>query len=201
MRLFIAGSIFSMFFIAALVDPILAILAPDAYGMVRHYFPIFAVGMVLSTCTTNIQLGHQIAKTTHWISISSLVTISINFCLLLLLTKNQGVFGAGFAWVVSFAVSFFLMYYSAQKKYYIQYDLKAFTTLGLGCVLLLFLGFMSYKQFIPDWLFSIFAVLMSVALPWSVIKNFEINALRLLLRKNLIFQYEQKHKTADNRKP
>lgn len=183
MRLFIAGSIFSMFFIAALLDTILSILAPDAYGVVRHYFPMFAVGMVLSTCATNIQLGHQIAKTTHWISISSLTTITINFSILILLTKSHGIFGAGFAWVVSFTASCLLMFYSAQKKYHIPYDLKAFATLGLGCVLMLVLGFMSYRQFIPDWLFSIFAVLMSVALPWFVIKDSELHALKLFLRQ------------------
>lgn len=187
MRLFIAGSIFSMFFIAALLDPILSILAPDAYSVVRYYFPMFAVGMVVSTCATNIQLGHQIAKTTHWISFSSLITIAINFSILLLLTKSHGIFGAGFAWVVSFTASFFLMYYSAQKKYHIPYDSKAFATLGLGCVLLLFLGFMSYRQFISDWLFSICAALMGVALPWFVIKDSELQALNLFLRQKFNF--------------
>ena len=187
MRLFVAGSVFSMFFITALLDPILSILAPDAYQIVKYYFPMFAVGMVLSTCTTNIQLGHQIAKTTHWISFGALTTIAINFTLLTLFTKDYGIFGTGLAWVISFSARCCLMYYSAQKKYPISYDLKAFATLGFGCGVLLILGFVSYRQLIPNWFFAACAFMMSVTLPWFVIKDSELPALKTLLKQKFNF--------------
>jgi len=182
-RLFIAGSIFSMFCIAAFLDPLLTLLAPSAYGVVKYYFPLFAVGMVLSTCASNIQLGHQIAKTTHWISISAFITIAINVAVLINFTKNHGIFAAGFAWFVSFTASYLIMYYTAQKYYKIPYDNKAFFYLGLGCGLLLMLGFFSYRQLIPNWIFTVCAAMIGVVLPWLVIKDSERQAIKEFFRQ------------------
>ena len=182
-RLFIAGSIFSMFVIAAFLDPILSILAPGSYGAVKYYFPLFAVGMVVSTCATNIQLRHQIAKTTHWISINSFITIAINVGILYFFTKSNGIFAAGFAWVISFVTGYLVMYFTAQMKHRIPYDKKAFSLLAAGCILLLGLGFASYRGVIPGWLFSLLTLAGGVVIPWLVIRESELEALLAHLRQ------------------
>jgi O-antigen/teichoic acid export membrane protein len=178
-RLFVAGSILSMFFITALLDPILSILAPSAYSVVKYYFPMFAVGMVLGTCATNMQLGHQIARTTHWISIAAFISIAINVTILALFTKSHGIFAAGSAWVVSFTASYLIMYFTAQRNHYIPYDTRAFFFLGLACGLLLMMGSMSYRQLIPNWFFTSCAAVIGVVLSWFVIKDSERDAIEL----------------------
>lgn len=154
MRLFIAGCILSMFCLTAFLDPILAVLAPSTYSMVKYYFPLFAVGMVLSACANNLQLGNQIAKTTHWISISAFISIAMNVIMLIAFTKSYGIFAAGFAWVVSFTAKDLIMYYTSQNNYHIPYDNKSFLILGLGCALLLLLGYANYSQLLTGWLFT-----------------------------------------------
>lgn len=186
MRLFIAGSIFSMFCLSTFLDPILTILVPGSYSMVKYYFPLFVVGIVLSGCASNLQLGHQIAKTTYWISISALISIAINVVILVALTKSYGIFAAGFAWVVSYAVKDFIMYYTAQLKYHISYDKKSFILLGLGCGLLLMLGFVSYRQLIPNWFFTSCAASIGVVLPWFVLRDSEWQAMKDLFRQRVM---------------
>ena len=186
MRLFIAGNIFSMFCLTAFLDPILSILAPSAYGVVKYYFPLFAVGTVLSGCANSLQLGNQIAKTTQWISVSAFIAIVINVALLIAFTKSYGIFTAGFAWVISFAVKDLIMYYTAQKNYHIPYDNNSFILLGLGCGVLLMLGFVSYRQLIPNWLFTSCVASIGVILPWYVIQDSERQALKDIIRQRLM---------------
>ena len=181
-RFFIAGSIFCMFCVTAFLDPILAILAPSAYSVVKYYFPLFAVGWVLSTCASNLQLGHQIAKTTHWISINAFVTTSINVAILSIFITRYGLFAVGFAWVISFTASFLLTYYTAQKKYHIPYDNKAFFFLCLGCGLLLMMGFVDYGMNMSNWLFTSIAAMIGIVLPWFVVKESERNVMKVFFR-------------------
>jgi O-antigen/teichoic acid export membrane protein len=173
MRLFIAGSIFSMFCLTAFLDPILSVLAPSTYSVVKYYFPLFAVGMVLSACANNLQLGNQIAKTTHWISISAFISIAINVIILIALTKSYGIFAAGFAWVMSFTAKDLIMYYSAQKNYHIPYDNNSFIFLGSGCAMLLLLGYADYRQLITGWLFTSCVASLGLIIPWFVFPAFE----------------------------
>jgi O-antigen/teichoic acid export membrane protein len=185
-RLLIAGSLFSMFFVTALLDPVLPILAPASYSSVQYYFPMFAVGMVLSTCSNNIQLGHQIAKTTLWISVNAMIAVGINIGLLAVLLKPYGIFGAGVAWLVSFSVGFLVMYYSAQRKHRIPYDTRAFAILAAGCVLLLVTGFVAYEQVAPRWVNSSLALVLGILLPWLVVRNTELEALKAVVKREYI---------------
>jgi len=186
MRLYIAGGLFSIFFLTTFIGPILTVLTPDSYNVVKYYFPLFAVGALLSGCANNLQLGNQIAKTTHWISISSIVCIAINVIMLIAFTKSYGIVAAGLAWVVSFTVKDVIMYITAQRNYYIPYDKKSFLLLGLGCGLLLLLGFGSYSQHIPGWLFTSCVASTGIILPWFVIAPFERQAIIQFVRQRLI---------------
>lgn len=186
MRIFIAGSIFSMFCLTAFLDPVLAVFTPSAYSVAKYYFPLFAVGTVLSGCANNLQLGHQIAKTTHWISISAFISIAINIGILIAFTKSYGIFAAGFGWVVSFAAKDLIMYYTAQNNYCIPYDRKSFYYLGLGCGMLLLFGFVNYQQLIPNWLFTSCVASIGVVIPWIVIGPVERQLIKNLFRQRLV---------------
>jgi O-antigen/teichoic acid export membrane protein len=169
MRLFVAGNLLIMFVITAFLDPILSILAPESYDPVKYYFPLFAVGMVLSTLAKNVQLGHQIAKSTHWISIIAFISSLVNLVILILFSGRYGILAAGVGWLSSFGVMLLLSYSTAQRNYYIPYDLKAFALFAVGCIALLLIGVAGYRQAIPGWLFSFVALLCGAILSWSVI--------------------------------
>jgi len=186
MRIYIAGCIFSIFWIAAFLGPILTVLAPSSYSVAKYYFPLFAVGYVLSGCASNLQLGNEIAKTTHWISISSLVTVAINLLVLIFLTKSLGIVAAGLAWIVSFTVKDLIMYYTAQNNYHIPYDKKAFLLLGLGCGLFLLLGYANYCQHLTGWLFTGCLASMGIIIPWSVIEADERKSMKQIFRERFV---------------
>lgn len=186
MRLYIAGGIFTIFWITAFLDPILNLLAPSSYSVAKYYFPLFAVGSLLSGCANNLQLGNQIAKTTHWISISSLVSIAFNIAVLIVFTKSLGIIAAGLAWVISFAVKDLIMYYTAQRSYHISYDKRSFLLLGLGCGLLLLLGSANYYQRLAGWLFTSCVASIGVIIPWLVTEAFERKTMKDFLRQRLV---------------
>jgi O-antigen/teichoic acid export membrane protein len=177
MRLFIAGGILVIFGLTMFLGPILTVLTPTSYGVIKYYFPLFAVGTLLSGCADNLQLGHQIAKTTYWISISAIISFVINLVILIVCTKSYGIFAAGFAWIVSFSVKDIILYFTAQKSYYIAYDKKSFVLLGLGCGLLLLLGFGNYSQHITGWIFTGCIASIGVVLSWFVMAPFERKAI------------------------
>lgn len=186
MRLFVAGNLFLMFVITAFLDPILTILAPDSYDPVRYYFPLFAVGMVLSTLAKNIQLGHQIARSTQWISISAVVAGLVNVGILVAFVDDYAIFAAGAAWVGAFAAMLGVSYWSAQKRYYIPYDRRAFALLGLASVLLLLLGLGSYRQVLSDWAYSSLTLLAGLVLSWLAIDTSERQAIRSFVGSRLL---------------
>ena len=183
MRLFIAGGLFSVFFLSILIGPILTAFTPESYSAVKYYFPLFAVGALLSGCANNLRLGNLIAKKTYWISISSIVCIAINLIMLIAFTKSYGIVAAGLAWIVSFAVKDVIMYVTAQKNYYIPYDKKSFVLLGLGCGLLVLLGMCSHSRHIPDWLFTSSVASIGTIFPWFVMAPFERKAIINFLRQ------------------
>lgn len=186
MRLYIAGGILTIFWITAFLDPILTVLAPSSYSVAKYYFPLFAVGSLLSGCANNLQLGNQIAKTTHWISISSLVSIAFNIAVLIVFTKSLGIIAAGLAWVISFTVKDLIMYHSAQRSYHIPYDKKSFLFLLFGCGLLLLVGFVKYSQYIPNFLFTSCVASMGIILPWLVMRPFERETIKEFFRQRLV---------------
>ena len=178
MRLFIAGGIFSIFCLSALIEPILTYLTPNSYGVIKYYFPMFAVIALLRACTTNLQLGNQIAKTTHWVSISAFIAFTINLIILIFLTKSYGIFACGLAWIVSFTAQDVLLYATAQKNHHIPYDNKAFLFLVFGCVFLLMLGYLNYSQHIASWIFTSCVAFIGIILPWFVMAPFERQAMK-----------------------
>lgn len=182
MRLFMAGGIFCAFLLAAFLEPILAVLTPSPYSIVKYYFPLFAVGSLLGGTATNLQLGNQIARTTHWISISAISSVAINVIILIVFTKRYGIVAAGLALIVSSALKNVIMYISAQRNYYISYDKKAFLLFGLGCGMLLLLGLGSYVQYIRGWVFTSCAASIGIVLPWFIVAPSERQALKKFVR-------------------
>ena len=191
MNLFIAGSVFSMFCVSVFLDPILYIFVPSTYNAVQYYFPLFVVGIALSGIANNLQLGHQIAKTTYWISIAAFISFAINLVILIALTDIYRIFAVGVAWVVSYAAKDIFVYYTAQKEYHIPYDKKSFIFLLLGCGLLLVLGFVSYRQLIPSWLFISCLALSGITLPWLIIKDTEWPIIKELFRQRGLYMFRK----------
>ena len=182
MRLYIAGGLVCVFFLSVLIGPVMPILAPDSYNAVAYYFPLFAVGALLSGCANNLQLGNQIAKTTYWISISSVVSIAVNLFILIVFTKSHGISAAGLAWVVSFSVKSLIMYFTAQKSHHIPYDKKSFLLLGIGCGLLVMLALCRQDGHFPEWFFIASISVLGIIIPWFVMSPSERRAVFNFLR-------------------
>ena len=136
----------------------------------------------MSGCAKNLQLGNQIAKTTYWISISSVVSIAINLVILIVFTKSHGITAAGLAWVVSFSAKSIVMYFSAQRNHYIHYDKKSFLLLGFGCGLLIVLALCRQGGQIQDWFFIACVSVMGIIIPWFVMSPLERSAVINFLR-------------------
>jgi len=186
MRLFIAGGIFSTFFLSAFIKPVLMIFTPGSYAAVGYYFPLFAIATLVAGCGSNLQLGNQIAKTTYWISISAFIAIVINVAMLIAFTKTYGIFAAGLAWIVSFIVQDVILYVTAQRSHHIRYDKRAFLLLALGCGFLLLLAFGNYSYHISGWLFTSCVALVGIVLPVFVMVPFERKAIMEFARRRLV---------------
>ncbi|MDD3986004.1 MAG: lipopolysaccharide biosynthesis protein [Methanobacterium sp.] len=185
MRLFIAGGIFSVFCFSAFIGPLLKVFTPSAYSVVQYYFPLFAIGSMLSGCANNLEIGNQIAKRTYLISISSFICVSINFIMLMIFTKRFGIIAAGIAWIISFFAKNVVMYITSQRSHYIAYDKRAFLLFIVGSGILFFLVFCSYNNYITPWLFTSCVALISVILPWFVMVPLERQKTSDILRLKL----------------
>lgn len=186
MRLFISGGLFSIFCLALVLHAVLPVLAPVEYAPVEYYFPLFAVGALIAECESNLQLGNQIAKRTHWISISSVVYVAVNAAILMLFTQSLGVVAAGLGLAVSALAKGAVTYASGQKNWRIPYDIRSFVLLGVGCCLLLLFGLGLQVQFVSAWAIRLCMALAGVAVPWFMLAPVERASIKVLASKRLV---------------
>ncbi len=169
MRLFMAGVLFSALFLAAFLHLILTVLAPGSYSVVELYFPLFAVGTLIGECESNLQLGNQIAKRTHWITISSTLSMTINLAILVTLTSRLGIVAAGLGLAASSLAKSVVTYVSAQRNWWIPYDVRAMVLFGVGCACFLALGACLAVPVIPRWTVRMGMVLLGVGVPLAIL--------------------------------
>ena len=186
MRLFSAGLLLSIFCLAAFLHPLLAVLTPGSYGAVEYYFPLFAVGTLIGECESNLQLGNQIARTTHWIAISSLVSVVINIGILMVFTQSLGIVAVGLGLALSSLGKGLVTYVSAQRSCRIPYDTRSLVLMGVGCAGLLFLGFGMQRRLILGWVFSGCAALLGIAVPWFMLAPVERQQITRLVKARLL---------------
>jgi O-antigen/teichoic acid export membrane protein len=146
MRLYVAAGTLAVFWLTAGLDPLLRLLAPDSYGGVAQLFPVFAVAMLVSGFANNLQLGHQIAKRTAWISISAFLAFVVNLGVMVWLTPVFGLAAAGWAMLAGFVVKVCLVYFTAQARHFIPYDRRAFLLFGAGTAGLIWAGSLSSDE-------------------------------------------------------
>jgi O-antigen/teichoic acid export membrane protein len=186
MRLFISIGMLTIFSLSIIVMLFLNVFVPLSYSVVRYYFPFFAVGSLLSACANNLQLGNQIAKTTHNITLSAAICVAVNIIILVVFTESYGIITVGFGWIFSFTVKNVVAYITAQKNYYIPYDKKSFILFGFGCILLIILGFAIHTQYIPNWLFISCAAFIGTTFSWFIIAPFERQQIMRFLKTSVI---------------
>jgi O-antigen/teichoic acid export membrane protein len=169
MRLFMAGSLGSTLCLAAFLHLILAVLMPGGYAVVELYFPLFAVATLIAECESNLQLGNQIAKKTHWISLGALLYLVVNLAILAWLTARFGVIAAGLGLTVASLAKAMTTYVSGQFFHRIPYDLRAMTWFGVGCLALLLAGAGLARPEIPNWIPRNSMLVLGLTLPWLVL--------------------------------
>lgn len=185
LRLFSAGGLGAILFLAAALHPLMGIIAPESYNSVTGYFPVFAVAVLLTECDSNLQLGNQIARTTHWVSISSLVYLVVNITVLVLLTNRLGIFAAGLGLAVAAVAKGTVTYFSAQHHHRIRYDGRAAAWMAAGCIGLLALGTVLHVHLIGEWTFSLGAALLGATVPWLMLAPIERHRVVGVIRSRL----------------
>ena len=152
MRLYVAVGTMAVFWLTAGLGTLLGVLAPDSYGGVAELFPVFAVATMVSGFSNSLQLGHQIAKRTAWISISAFVAFAVNLAVMIWLTPLLGLAAAGWAMLACFVVKGVVVYFTAQARHFIPYDVRAFLLFGVGAACLIYMGLISSNEIgYPMW--------------------------------------------------
>jgi O-antigen/teichoic acid export membrane protein len=173
MRVFTAGLMLSILCMAAVLQPLLAFLAPASYAPVAYYFPLFAVATVIAECGSSLMLGNEIAKTTHWISISSVLSVVVNVAILAKFTGQWGIFAAGIGLGMSALVKTVIIYVTAQRSCRIDYDTRSLGLMTAGCVALLTLGFGIPAGALSPWVFAAVSATLGVAIAWYMLSAVE----------------------------
>jgi O-antigen/teichoic acid export membrane protein len=178
LRVFMAGGVFSIFALTAVCKPILTILAPDSYGSAQDFVPIFLVAAVIGELDINLQLGNQISRKTHWISIASAFAFAINLAVLMSMTSRLGIYAAGIGMLAAFIFKALTTYFSAQHHYKIHYNKRSIVTFIASCAVLLILSVCKSHHWIADMEYFSLIGLLAVVLPWLTLASED----RLLIR-------------------
>jgi len=168
MRVFMAGSFGSTVCLAGALGPILLILAPG-YAAVDLLFPLFAVGTLIGECESNFQLGNQIAKRTHWISIAAAVYLVVNVLVLLAFTASHAVGAAAAALCLASLGRVVVTYLSGQASWRIPYDERAIGLFAAGCVAFLLIGVAHANLGAPGWVSRSLMFLLGLGVPWLIL--------------------------------
>jgi O-antigen/teichoic acid export membrane protein len=169
LRVFMAGGLFSVAALIVMSRPILAILAPGAYGVAEYYVPVFLVASIIGELDVNLQLGNQIAKKTYWISAGSAVAFAINVVFLMVFTKRFGIFAAGVGLLLAFAAKALLTYVTGQRNYKIRYDRPSLVIFLAGCMALLALTAGRAADVLNDAAFFAGVGAIGLLLPWIIV--------------------------------
>lgn len=143
LRVFLAAAAFSAFGLCAFGPAALAVLAPASYAGANAYVPLFAVATIVAELEANLQLGNQIARKPHWISLGAAAGFAANAIVLATLTPRAGVWAVGLGLLASSLVRTLVTYVSGERNCHIPYDKRAFRLFAAGCLCLLGLGQLS----------------------------------------------------------
>lgn len=93
--------------------------------------PIIALGLFFSMMKNNVNIGLIIEKKTKILGALVVVTALVNLGLNILMIPLWGIIGAAIATLLSQVLYFALVYYFAQKTFWIPYELKKISTILL----------------------------------------------------------------------
>ena len=109
-----------------------------AYSESYKLVPVLTMAIFFSMLKDTSLTGLQIAKKTKVISIVIFSVTALNLLLNVLLIPVFGVYGAAFSTFIAQVIFFIIIYYIAQRKYYIPYELRKVLLIFLtGSVLVL----------------------------------------------------------------
>ncbi|MFZ2491230.1 MAG: lipopolysaccharide biosynthesis protein [Thermoanaerobaculia bacterium] len=178
LRVFTAAGLFSVFMLALLSRPALAILAPPSYGAAADYVPYFLVAMIIGELDVNLQLGNQISKKTHWMSIAATLGLVVNLAVLISWTSRLGIYAAGAGLLASVIMKVSVTYLSAQRNYKIHYDRKSLIVFAFGCVSLLLLAVARSTAALGEAVVVGMVLVLGLALPWIALGRRERDLFR-----------------------
>lgn len=179
LRLFMAAGILSIFGLTFFAKPLLALLAPDSYRGAAMYVPYFLVGSIIGELEVNLQLGNQISKKTHWMSIGSIIAFMLNLAILTILTVRCGIYAAAMGLLFSFILKVSITYLSAQRNYRIPYDKRAFYLFCTSCFALLALSAGRSMDIIHELAFLGGTAIVGVILPWMTLTRTERDYIKM----------------------
>jgi len=165
LRVFLAGSLFSVAALILLTRPILAILAPDSYAVAEYYVPFFLVAGIIGELDVNLQLANQIAKKTYWISVASVLAFAINVLILMTMTARFRIYAAGAGLLFGFLAKAIITYVTGQRNYKIAYDKVSLFLFFVGCASFLTLAIARSAALINDAVFYIAVAIVGLVLP------------------------------------
>lgn len=182
MRFFLAFGFFLTFVFTIFIDSILDYFAPKSYSDVGVTFAIFSVANIVAELESNLQLGCQLAKKTIWISIGSFISFVIVVFTLYNYTVGLGVMAVGIALLLSSLARTISTYCSSQHYRYIPYDNLSFLIFGLGCLILLFNGYINEILNIPSLYWHSILFITALLFSKKMLRNTETQALTRLLQ-------------------
>jgi O-antigen/teichoic acid export membrane protein len=147
----------------------------DAFKIV----PILSFSKIMSGLIIVISVGVIITKKSKYVAISNFIAAICNIIFNFILIPRYFMFGAAIGSLLAFIINFLILFYFAQRSYYISYEMKKisifFFTLLLISIASIFIGF-----YIKLFVFFIVVALIPTfkLITYSQIKSFCFTAIR-----------------------
>jgi len=118
---FIVLFLFAGFSLIFISKDLLLLVVNEKYYKSIGFIPILTISYVIAQIAglSNLQL-YQVKKTKHVMSLTILTSV-VNFISNILLIPKLGIMGAVYSSLFAFSFQFIIMYFFAQKKYFISY--------------------------------------------------------------------------------
>lgn len=157
--------IFSLLVLSISALEILKIFTKDSFYWVAYQIvPVLSFAFLISFLKDNINIAFVIKKKTKILGLYVVIVAIINLFLNMLLIPLLDIYGAALSTLISQTLLFLMLYFKAQKIYYIPYEWKKFLLLISVAFVFIIMG--NY--------FSMFPIILRISLKLVLIISFPI---------------------------
>lgn len=164
------------------------VTANKDYLISAYVVPFVSFGIIFGMMRDYCFIGLQITKRTKIMSLSIVIVTITNLVLNILFIPYMGIYGAAIATLIAQILSFLIIFFFAQKYYYIPYEVfKVFKIFVVG-LLIFFLSFW-LSVFDISWILLIFIKLLLISIfpfvlyIWKFYEDIELQHIRRMWRK------------------